>query len=118
MWPRIVEVMLGLWLILGPLIFRLEAGDTALITTHVVGGAGIVILSLIALRVSFLRAAVFLVGMWLLWYGYAVGWHPSPPAYKNLIILGGLVSVLSLIPTDCLEPTRSWRDYYAHQQRQ
>ena len=43
MWPRIVEVMLGLWLVLGPLIFRLEAGDLALIVNHLVYGTATVV---------------------------------------------------------------------------
>ncbi len=117
MWPRIVEVMLGLWLVLSPAIFRLGPGDVALRVIDLACGAAVAALSLAAIRVRLLRIAVLVIGVWLIGYGYVAGWYPSPPGYKNLIIVGGLVSVLSLIPTDCLEPTRSWRDYYADQQR-
>jgi hypothetical protein len=116
MWPRIVEVMLGLWLVLSPLIFRLGPEDTTLRLVDLACGAAVAAFSLIAIRFRLVRIAILLVGLWLIGYGYVAGWHPSPPGYKNLIIVGGLVSVLSLIPTDCLEPTRSWRDYYAGQQ--
>ncbi len=79
MWPRIVEFMLGLWLVLGPLIFRLEASDPALIVNHLVYGTATVVAALIA--------------------------------------VGVLVCALGLIPTDCLQPTQSWREYYANERR-
>lgn len=118
MWPRIVEMMLGLWLVLSPLIFRLGPGDAALRVVDLACGAAVAVLSLVATRVRFLRLAILMIGVGLIGYGYVAGWHPSPPGYKNLIFIGGLVSVLSLIPTDCLEPTRSWREYYGRQSRE
>lgn len=115
MWPRVVEVMLGLWLALGPLIFRLEPGDRALIANHVVFGAATVIASLIAIRVSFLRVVTIAIGLWLLGYGYVAGGYPAAPGYQNLLIVGALVGMLGLVPTDCLEPPLSWREYYGRQ---
>ena len=67
MWPRIVEVMLGLWLVLGPLIFRLDGGAVALIVNHLIGGAATAVVALVAIRVPFLRAVTFIIGLWLLW---------------------------------------------------
>jgi len=118
MWPRIVEVMLGLWLVLGPLIFRLEVSDLALIVNHLFYGAATVIVSLIAIRVRFLRVVTIALGLWLIGYGYVVGGYPAAPGYLNLIVSGVLIGVLGLIPTDCLQPTQSWREYYACQRRE
>jgi hypothetical protein len=115
MWPRIVEIMLGLWLVLGPLIFRLGAGDGALIVNHVLYGAATILVSSIALRVSFLRVVTIAIGLWLIGFGYLVGGYPSAPGYQNLMIVGALLCALGIIPTDCLEPTQSWREYYGHQ---
>jgi len=117
MWPRIVEVMLGLWLVLSPLIFRLGPGDGALIANHIVYGAITVVASLIALRVPFLRVVTVAIGLWLIGYGYGAGGYPAAPGYQNLMIVGALICALGLIPTDCLKPTRSWREYYAGQQQ-
>jgi len=118
MWPRIVEMMLGLWLVFSPLIFRLGPEDTALRIIDLACGAAVAALSLAAIRVRLLRIAILVIGVWLLGYGYVAGWHPSPPGYKNLMVVGALVAVLSLIPTDCLTPTRSWREYYVSQRRE
>ncbi len=115
MWPRIVEVMLGLWLVLGPLIFRLESGDRALIVNHLVYGTALIVAALIAIRVRFLRVVTLAIGLWLIGYGYVAGGYPPAPGYLNLIVTGVLIVALGLIPTDCLEPTHSWREYYASQ---
>ena len=118
MWPRIVQMMLGLWLVFSPLIFRLGPGDAAMRINDLAGGAAVAATALAAIRFWPVRIATLIIGVWLIGYGYIAGWHPSPPSYKNLIIVGGLISVLSLIPTDCLEPTRSWREYYGNQWRE
>ncbi len=112
MWPRIVQVMLGLWLVVSPLIFRIDGRDTALIVVHMASGAAAVILALIAVRVRFLHLATLVLGLWLIGYGYGVGGYPPAPAYRNLLIVGVLIAVLGIIPSDCLQPTRSWREYY------
>ncbi len=118
MWPRLVEVMLGLWLVLGPLIFRLESSDPALIVNHLVYGTATVVAALIAIRVRFLRVVIIAIGLWLMGYGYVAGGFPPAPGYLNLIVIGVLVCALGLIPTDCLQPTHSWREYYASQRRE
>jgi len=118
MWPRIVEVMLGLWLVLSPLIFRLEAGDLALTINHLIYGTATMVVALIAIRVRFLRAVLVAIGLWLVGYGYVVGGSPAAPEYLNLIVIGVLLGALGLIPTDCLQPTHSWREYYAYQRRE
>jgi hypothetical protein len=118
MWPRIVELMLGLWLVLSPLIFRLEPGDLALTVNHLVYGTATVVAALIAIRVRFLRVVTIAIGLWLIGYGYVAGGYPPMPGYLNLIVIGVLICALGLIPTDCLVPTQSWREYYASQRRE
>jgi hypothetical protein len=118
MWPRIVEVMLGLWLLLSPLIFRLGAGELALTINHLIYGTATVIVSLIAIRVRFLRVVTLAIGLSLIGYGYVTGGYPPAPGYLNLIVIGILVCALAILPTDCLQPTQSWREYYASQRRQ
>jgi uncharacterized membrane protein len=115
MWPRVVEIMLGLWLMLGPLIFRLGPADRAMTVNHLVYGTATVVASLIAIRFPFIRAVIVAIGLWLLGYGYAASGYFSAPGCQNLMIVGTLLCVLGIIPTDCLEPPRSWREYYATQ---
>ena len=74
--------------------------------------------SLIALRASFLRVVTVAIGLWLMNYGYVAGGYPSAPGYQNLIVVGALICALGIIPTDCLQPTPSWREYYGRQPHQ
>jgi hypothetical protein len=74
-----------------------------------------VVAALIAIRVPFMRAVIIAIGLWLLGYGYAAHGYFSTPGCQNLMIVGALLCVLGIIPTDCLEPPRSWREYYANQ---
>jgi len=76
------------------------------------------VVSLIAIRARFLRAITIAIGLWLLGYGYEVGGYPAAPGYLNLIVIGILLCALGLIPTDYLQPTHSWREYYAYQRRE
>ncbi len=58
------------------------------------------------------RVRVTLVGAQrLIEYGYLAGGYPPTPGYRNLLVIGALLSILGLIPTDCLQPTRSWRQH-------
>lgn len=64
---------------------------------------------------SWSQRVTIAIGVWLVAYAYTAGGYPPGPGYQNLIVVGALVCALGIIPTDCLEPTYSWREYYANQ---
>lgn len=111
MWPRVVEVMLAIWLALSPFIFQQTSDNPP---PWLLYGLALLIATLALLsywpraRRAHLGILVVAIGM-ALWGRFA---HPSPPpaGYQNLIALGFLLMMFAIIPSDCLRPPQVWRD--------
>lgn len=111
MWPRVIELALGCWLVLSPFIFRgtATAGDYAI--NDVICGALAVILSLLSFWSPARRAhlVTLALGMWLALFGYFSAERPGPPAAQNDLVVGLLLVILAIIPTEASEPPVPWR---------
>jgi hypothetical protein len=111
MWARVVEVMLGVWLLLSPFIFR----DTPAIgnywSTDVTTGTAVILLSFLSfwrpLRSSHLATAV--LAAWLILWAWFSAARPGPPAAQNEIIIGLLLLMLALVPNEASLPPEPWR---------
>lgn len=111
MWPRVVELMLGGWLILSPLIFRGTESVEAFATRDVTAGSAIVVLSLLSFwhrtaRVHLCTAALAL-GLGL--YAYLIWPRPGPPAAQNEIAVAMLLVLFAIIPNEATTPPAGWR---------
>jgi hypothetical protein len=119
MWPRVVEIMLGCWLLVTPFVFRATPalGDYAM--NAVVSGAFIAAASILAfwrpLRVAHL--ATLAIAAWLTLHGYFSADRPGPPAAQNEIVVGLIVLLFSLLPNHINDPPASWRDADRNQRR-
>ena len=111
MWARVVELMLGAWLVLSPLIFRNTTGRSEFAVNAVVCGSIVVILSLLCFWRPLQRASIgtLLVSLWLMVHGYVSAERPGPPAAQNEIVLGLLLLVFAIIPSEASLPPRPWR---------
>ena len=111
MWPRTAEVMLGVWLILSPFIFRSTAFVEHFVWTDLVAGSAVVLFSLLSFWrrtewAHFLTAALAL-GLGLLAY---FGWQrPGPPAAQNEITVAMILLLLAIVPNEATQPPRVWR---------
>ena len=110
MWPRIVEVMLGIWLTVSPFIFRLEPQQTTVWIVDLLAGALVMIFALIAVwpRFSKVRLAVTGLGILLALWGYFQT-RPIAAFHQNHIALGLLLVMLSIIPGQASLPPVPWR---------
>lgn len=111
MWQRVVEVMLALWLAISPFVFRV---DDAAIATWVIdfGAAALVALFSLAAFWTPLRRANFgtmAVGLFLVGYGWLQG-RPLPPPEQNHMMVGLLLFMFALIPSECMQPPPGWRE--------
>jgi peptidoglycan/LPS O-acetylase OafA/YrhL len=118
MWARIVEFMLGCWLLISAYIFGYEADRTFLWINDLVCGGLILVFALISFHVRFYRAHLLtlLVALWLVgvgYLGYAPPPSPPPPGeYQNYIVLGLLLLMLAIVPSHAELPPRRWQEYF------
>jgi hypothetical protein len=110
MWPRVVEVMLGCWLIVSPFIFAHPAERTAWWVNDMASGLAIIVFALAShwrplKRTHLLSAAV---ALWLISYAYFSPLYAAP-AMQNTMVLGLLVGMMAIIPSEANRPPEGWR---------
>lgn len=113
MWPRVVEMMLGLWLATSPFVFRHDASHTGLWFNDLACALVVVLLSLASFSETFRHGhlGTVAVGLWLMRWGYL---SDASPAFQNDFIVGLLLVMLSIIPNEASQPPRGWRFLKAH----
>jgi hypothetical protein len=112
MWPRTVEVMLGCWLLVTPLVFRTTASIDQYAAGAVVSGSIIAVASLASFweRLAGSRVVTLLMAVWLAAHGYLSAPRPGPPAAQNEIMVGLLLLLFAVLPNQINDPPRPWRE--------
>jgi hypothetical protein len=111
MWPRVAELMIGLWLILSTLIFRGTNGVEQVAPLDVSAGAAVVVFSRQSFwrRTEWAHVATALLAFGLGAFAYFAWERPGPPAAQNEIFVAFLLLLLAIIPNQATDPPRSWR---------
>jgi hypothetical protein len=111
MWARVIELMLGVWLLLSPFIFRETAGAGDFRSTDVSTGSTVIVLSLLSfwqpLRRSHIATGV--LALWLVIWAWFAAARPGPPAVQNEIVVGLLLLMLAIVPNEASSPPESWK---------
>ena len=111
MWPRVAEMMIGVWLCMSPFVFRDTEAIEQFIVVDLAFGSAVVVLSLLSFwsrtaTAHFMTVALAL-GVGALAYA---GWErPGPPAAQNELMAALLLVLLGIIPNDCNDPPEAWR---------
>ncbi|HEX2254255.1 MAG TPA: SPW repeat protein [Thermoanaerobaculia bacterium] len=118
MWPRAVEVMLGLWLVVSPWIFGHWPAPPS--GSDLVAGWLVVVLALLSFWTPARRAhlGILAVAVWVAAYGYFAFPHPAAPGAQNDILVGLTLLVFAIIPSDANQPPLAWRRFYEEKARQ
>ena len=111
MWPRVAELMIGLWLILSPLIFRGTNAVEQFAPLDVTAGAAVVIFSLLSFwdRTEWAHFGTALLAIGLGAFAYLAWERPGPPAAQNEIFVALLLLLLAIIPNEASRPPKPWR---------
>ena len=111
MWPRVVEVILGGWLAASPFILRHPADWLALWVNDFACAAAVMLLALLSFRAPLRQAhlAIVVVALWLIGFGYLAAPHPAPAALQNDLLVGLLLLMFAIIPSEANLPPRPWR---------
>ena len=116
MWPRVVELMLAVWLALSPFVFR-YGPEAPAAWWGLDFGVSIVVLA--ASGISFWHRArrahlvTLATGLGIAIHGYVAGGHPSPPGMQNHLVTGLLLAMLAILPSQGDVPPARWVRSYA-----
>ena len=111
MWPRVAELMLGLWLMLSPFVFRGTESVEAFAAIDMAAGACVVLLSLLSFwpRAEWAHLGTALLALGLGTYAYLAWERPGPPAAQNEIFVALLLLLLAIVPNEASRPPKPWR---------
>lgn len=114
MWARVVEIMLGFWLMASPFIFRVSNADIESPVNELLSGLLVVVFGFSSFwdRTHWAHFLILAIAFWLIVSGFLAG-HPAPPTSQNEILVGILLGMLAIIPNRANEPPKSWREFYA-----
>lgn len=114
MWPRAVELMLGLWLAVTPFVFLRDSG-TAEVWAPAFGGALLICLFSSLSFMNRARRAHLLnmpLALALCAYGYLMAGTPPAPIFQAFLVTGLVLLLFAFIPPEANQPPLSWRKHY------
>jgi peptidoglycan/LPS O-acetylase OafA/YrhL len=119
MWGRVIEIILGLWLVLSPFVWGHYSSDPGLWRSDVISGIAVIGLAVLSFwpfrSFRFLRYAhlgILFVASWVVVFSYFNSGHPAEPGYQNALLTGLTLLLIAIIPNDASQPPTSWRRYY------
>ena len=109
MWPRVAEIVIGLWLIASP--WMLDDGASSARINVLICGSAVVLLSGLSFWPAMRRAHLgeIPIGVWLLGFAYFGSTHPAPPLVQSEILAALFVLNFAIIPSQTNLPPRSWQ---------
>lgn len=114
MWPRVIEICLGIWLSISPLIFGLADDQMPLWVTCFASGALVALFAFLSFNPSLRRMHFFSLIVAAVLAGFAVFAEGAPPAppYQNFAVVALLLAMFAILPSMTNEPPRAWRAFY------
>ena len=111
MWARIMEFMLGCFLAISPFIFSYESDDYFFFISSFVGASLLITFSLLSYypKLSKIHLCNLIVSLFLL--AVAIIMDKSPKT-QNYAVLGLILLMLNIIPSNASHPPKKWEDYY------
>lgn len=120
MWGRAIEIMLGLWLVLSPWIFRHWDSHRTLSWVVIACGFFLVVVSSAAFWRPLRRAHLVHLGvaLGLAAYAYFGFPHPAPPGAQNALLTGLVLILIAIIPPRPTDPPEPWREFLEERARE
>jgi len=114
MWSRVVEVMLGCWLLVSPFVFSHPESRAGWWINDLGSGSAVIVFGLLSFWRPTQHAHLLtaLVGGWLIGFAYThIG--AAPPAAQNHVLLGWLLVMFAVIPNLATRPPKDFdREYH------
>lgn len=120
MWSRVVEIMLGCWLLVSPFIFTHPESRWEWWVNDFAAGSAVVLFGLFSFWKRTERAHVLTlgVGAWLIGFAYWQFGDTHHPAVQNQVLMGWLLLMFAIIPSFANRPPaefdREFREFIGH----
>lgn len=114
MWARAIEIVLGLWLAMNPIIFGPPPDQTRLWVNDLGAAAAVILTSLLSVKPALdkLHLCNLAVGAWLVGVGFLFFDGPPPSAAtQNHVAIGLLLMMIAILPNRSTLPPRAWREF-------
>ncbi len=110
MWGRVIELMMAVWMVLSPFIFRAQDESTAIFIDLGFASA-IAVLAGCSYWHPTRHAHFFIlvVGVGMAAWGRFSGGMPPTPADQNHIFVGLFLLLIALIPNQASRPPVAWQ---------
>lgn len=112
MWPRVVEFMLGCWLLCSPFLFRGEHRDG--VSPLIDFGLGSVIILFAALsfweKTRYIHVGTLFLSVLMFAVPRLTLSPEIPPAGQNFMMIGLLLAMFAMIPNEAFSAPRAWRN--------
>lgn len=122
MWPRVIEISLGVWLAVSPFVFEYDLdGDRFLWWNGYLCAAAAIAAALVSFkpRLERAHAVTVAVGLWLVATGYLFVPFAAevPPEFQNFVMVGWLLVMFAVLPSRSDTPPRAWEDWWRERGR-
>lgn len=107
MWARISEIVLGIWLLLTPVIFKVEDWAGVYI------GPIVILLALMCFyeKINKMHLLQVLPAFWLLYLGYTYPTSTLPFYLQNYILVALTILMFAVIPSNASDHPRPWKRF-------
>ena len=111
MWARVVEIMLGCWLLVSPFVFRHQSEDVVAWTIDLAAGFLVILLGLLSYwrPTRWAHLALLPLAAGLIASAYARSGGSPPASAENHMSIGVLLLMFAIIPNDASQPPYGWR---------
>ena len=112
MWSRVVEFMLGCWLAISPFVFRHPGDNVMLWATDWIAASLVISFALLSYwpPLSKIHLATAVVSLALIAIGRFSSWEHPPAGAQNQIVVGLLLLMFALVPSQATRPPVGWRE--------
>jgi hypothetical protein len=120
MWPRVAEIVIGLWLWTSPWVLVDNPAVSVWHINGVICGAAIVFSSALSFWRGTRKAhlAEIPIGLWILGFAYFGSTYPASAIVQSDLLAALFLLNIAIIPSQANLPPRSWRDFRADVTRQ
>jgi hypothetical protein len=120
MWPRVAELLIGLWLLTSPWVLGDDSAKNAWHINGLICGLAIVVLSALSFWPAAKRAHLveIPIGIWVLSFAYFGSTHPASPIVQSDLLAALFLLNFAIIPSQANVPPISWQWFRANSSSQ